>query len=441
MKKNKKSFLSRLFDSNIFLLILSFILSFTSWIIVSFVSDTNIKSVNVPNVPVTINLPDSDFDYTYFIDKYSGVSTNDNGVPLVSVDVKGNAIIVGSLKPDNITITGKLNIPDNAVLSPQEYKVTLNYEKTGSLTNYDVEAITPSTLTVFVDQPLEKEFDIVNSCSFKNDDKDKYANVTLSQSKIKVTGPESLINEIATVEVHGEITEEGTTKRDFIYKDKEGRTLEDYYLTPAVDSVDVTAKLLPIATVNLKVEYKNKPSGVKTQANVSPSAVRIAGEQSELDKYKNVLTLTTLDYADLKNENFKDEFTITPPDNCKIIPDENEKTAPTKATVSLDLSPYSDGSVSKKITYESDGYTYAFTPGEISVKLYGNEDEIKDITSDDIKMTVEIPDDFKEKLNELQTGQSVSRQGIKLQLSLSGDYTETWIYGSYTADQVTVTKK
>ena len=440
MKKNK-SFLSRLFSSNIFLLILSFILSFTSWVVVSFVSDTNIKTITIEKVPVSIDLPESDYDYTFFLDKYYGVSLDDSGNPLVDVVVKGNAIVVGSLKPENIDITGKINIPNNAALSPQEYTVSLNYEKSGVLTNYEVQSISTSTLSVYVDQPLEKEFDIVNSCTFKNTDNTKYANLTLSQSKVKIKGPESLINEISSVEVHGEITEEGTVKKGFVYKDSEGRELTDAYFTPSVENVSVTAKLLSIATVNLKVEYKNKPSDVKTQANISPSAVRIAGEQAELDKYKKGLTVTTLDYADLKNSSFKEEFTITPPDKCKIIADEGKNSAPTKATVMLDLNSYSETSVSKKITYDADGYTFAFTPSEINIQLYGDETEIKDITSGDITLNVDIPDDFKNKIKELKSGESVSRQGIKLKPELSSDYSECWIYGSYTVDQVTVTKK
>ncbi len=439
--KTNKSFLSRLFSSNIFLLILSFVLSFTSWIVVSFVSDTNIKTTTIENVPVSINLPESDYDYTYFLDKYYGVALDDTGNPLVNVEVKGNAIIVGSLKAENIDITGKINIPSNAAMSPQEYMVSLNYEKSGVLTNYEVQSISPSSLSVYVDQPLEKEFDIVNSCTFKNTDNTMYANLSLSQSKIKVNGPESQINEISTVEVHGEIAEEGTVKKEFIYKDSEGRELNDAYFTPSVSDVSVTAKLIPIAKVNLKTEFKNKPSDIKAQASISPSAVRIAGEQEELNKYKNGLTLTTLDFADLKNEEYKEEFTITPPDNCKIVADENEKTAPTKATVSLDLSSYKETTITKKITYDDDGYTYVFAPGDISVTIFGEESEIKDITSDDIKLTVDIPDDLKAKIKELETGENVSRQSIKLKLELNSDYSGSWIYGQYTVDQVTVIKK
>ena len=439
--KTNKSLLSRLFASNVFLLILSFVLSFASWIVVSFVSDTNIKTTTIENVPVSINLPESDYDYTYFLDKYYGVSLDESGNPLVNVEVKGNAIIVGSLKAENIDITGKINIPSNAALSPQEYTVSLNYEKSGVLTNYEVQSISPSTLSVYVDQPLEKEFDIVNSCTFKNTDNTMYANITLSQSKVKVNGPESKINEISSVEVHGEIAEEGTVKKEFIYKNSEGRELDDAYFTPSVNNVSVTAKLLPIATVNLKTEFKNMPSGINAQASVSPSAVRIAGEQGELDKYKKGLTLTTLDFATLKNEEYSEEFTITPPDNCKVIADKNEKTAPTKATVSLDLSSYKETTITKKITYDDDGYTYVFAPGEIYVTVYGEESEIKNITSDDIKLTIDFPNDFKDKIKELESGENVSRQSIKLKLELSSDYSNSWIYGQYTVDQVTVIKK
>lgn len=440
MKKNKKGFFTRLFSSNLFLLVISFILSFVAWLLVSTNSTTDIKSVTIDNIPVKINIPESGYTYTYFLNKYSDIETDKEGNPVVSANVEGNAMIVGELSSDAISIIGKLNISQNETISPQEYKVHLA-EQTGMTSNYSVEKITPSSFSIFVDQGIDKSFDIVNSCTFKNTDNTKYANITLSQSSINVSGPETLVNEIATVEVHGEITKEGSVKKDFIYKNKDGETLDDDYFTPSVDEIEVTTKLLPIATVNLKVEYKNKPSDVKAQANISPSAVRIAGEQAELDKYKKGLTVTTLDYADLKNSSFKEEFTITPPDKCKIIADEGKNSAPTKATVMLDLNSYSETTVSKKITYDADGYTFAFTPSEINIQLYGDETEIKDITSGDITLNVDIPDDFKNKIKELKSGESVSRQGIKLKPELSSDYSECWIYGSYTVDQVTVTKK
>lgn len=440
MKKNKKSLLSRLFASNIFLLILSFVLAFVSWIVVSFVSDTNIKPTTIENVPVSIDLPESDFNYTFFLDNQSDATLDEAGNPLVSVNVKGNAIVVGSLKPENFKITGKINISNDAALSPHEYTVSLNYEKSGALTNYEIVSITPQTLTVFIDQELEKEFDIVSNCTFKNADNTKYPNMTLSQSKVKVSGPETMINEIASVEVHGEIVKEGTVKKELIFKNSEDEELPDYYFTPSIDSVEVTAKLLPISTVNLKVDLKNIPDDVETKPVINPSAVKIAGEQEELDKYENGLTITSLDFTDLKNENFKQVFTITPPDNCKIIADEKEKTAPTKATVSLDLGLYKQTSVSKKITYAQDGYTYVFSPGDISVTIYGDEDEINDITSNDIKLIIDFPDDFKSKIKELKSAESVSRQNIKLKLELDSGYTQSWIYGQYTVDEVFVTK-
>lgn len=451
MKNNKKGLISRLFASNIFLLILSFILSFTSWIVVSFVSDTNTKPTTITNIPVSIELPESEFDYICFLDKNSGVSQDDSGRPLISADVKGNAIIVGSLTSDNINVTGKINIPNSAALSPKEYLVSLSYEKSGALTNYTIESISPSELQVFVDQKTEKSFDVVNSCTFKNSDNTKYPKIELDQSKktVDVSGPESLINEIASVEVHGEFNKEGNFKKDLIFRDSENNELNDAYFTTSFSSVEVTAELLPISTVNLKVDLKNKPDGVTAQPVITPSAVKIAGKQEELDKIQKGLTVASLDFADLKNEYYKETFTLTPPDDCMIIADDKESTAPTKANVSLDLGLYSDTTVTKKIAYSKEGYTYDFstgeasvsTSGEVSVTICGDEDEIKDITSDDIKLTVDFSDNFKSKINELKSGESVAGQDIKLKFELDSSYTKSWVYGQYTVKKVTVTKK
>ena len=451
MKKNKKGVISRLFGSNIFLLILSFILSFTSWVVVSFVSESNIKPTTITNVPVTIELPESELDYVYFLDKYSGVSQDDSGRPLVSAGVKGNAIIVGSLTPENINVTGKINIPNSAALSPKEYQVSLSYEKSGAMTNYTIESIDPTELLVFVDQKAEKSFDIVNSCTFKNTDNTKYPKIELDQSKktVDVSGPESLVNEIASVEVHGEFNKEGTFKKELIFRDSEDNVLDDAYFTTSFNSVEVTAELLPISTVNLKVEFKNKPDGVTAQPVITPSAVKIAGKQEELDKITKGLVVATLDYAELKNENYKESFTITPPDDCMVIADDKETSAPTKASVSLDLSLYKEKSVTKEISYTKEGYTYDFSTGEasvsaegeVSVTIFGDEDELKDISSDDIKLTVDFSDNFKSKINELKSGESVAGQDIKLKFELNSSYTKSWVYGQYTVKKVTVTKK
>ena len=438
MKKNKKSFLSRLFSSNIFLLILSFILSFAAWITVSFVTDTN-QEVTIDSVPVNISLPESDLDYTYFVPK--NVDTDESGKPLVSVKIKGNPLVTSSKKPDDINLNGSIAIASNAALSPQEYDLTIKPESTP---NYEFAGTIPSSVKVYVDLESTKDFDIVNGCTFKNpDDSGKtYPDLTLSQSKVQISGPESLINRIASVEVEGVISEEGSVEKELIYLDSNNQPIDgSEYFSPSFDKVTVTAKLLSKAKVTLRADLINQPENVNAVPVITPSAVWIAGEQKELDKLNGKLTITELDFSTLKNEPFKESYTITPPTNCKIIPDENENTAPTKATVTLDLSGYSEKTITKKIEYSKDGYTFSFTPGEFSVTVCGDKDELSDITADDISLSIDFTEDFNNKVKELKSGESLSRQNAKVTLKLSGDYTESWIYGSYTIDQINVFKK
>lgn len=438
MKKNK-NFISRLFSSNIFLLIISFFLAFVSWITVSFVADTNDNPTTIDNVPVTISLPESEFKYQAFVaNKYN---QDDSGNPLVSVKIKGNSIVAGSLKAENINATGSISI--NSVLTPQEYTLSITCKRVGASKNYDIVETTPSTIPIYVDEEDSDEFEIVNACTFKtkDDSSSTYPDLTLSQSKVNVSGPKTLIDKIASVEVEGVISEEGTEQKELIYLDSNNQPIEGSgYFTASFDKVDVTAKLLSKTKVTLGVKTANKPEGVVAAPVITPSAVWIVGEKEELDKLKGKLMFKdTLDYANLKNENYKEEYTITPPDNCKIIPDENEKAAPTKATVSLDLGLYSKTTITKKINYEKDGYNFAFSPGDITITLYGNKDELSDITSDDISLTFE--ENFMKKVAELKTGESLSRQNVKLILKLSDDYSESWIYGQYMLDQIDVVKK
>lgn len=440
MKKN--NWLSRLLSHNITLLILAFVISFISWIVITMMSGIDEKTVEIKDIPITISLTDKqslDNEYRYFLKDTtpSTIDEVDRGIekPLASVKVKGNAITVGSLDAGDIKITGSIDQVTN--ITPQEYTVSLSTSKTGIRTNYEIvaDSVSPSSLTVFVDSEETKTLQIVNKLSVQTDE-GKYVSTTLSESEVEVTGPETMMSKIVSAEVHGDIPiDKEKVTAELYFFDEEGHQVDTTYLKPDFSSVDVTVTSLPTKTVILNVDTKNAPEDAPVP-NVTPESVVIAGPQETLDNTKTI-TIGSLDYAELNNENVKKSFTIPLPENCVIISDDSNTKASNKATATLNLDVYSSTTVEKiSIAYSSSDYTVEFNPSSVDLTVCGPEDDVNSISASDITLTP----DFTDKLKSLEKGQTVSLQNIPLTVKLADDYSKCWVYGTYTVE-AKVTRK
>lgn len=357
--------------------------------------------------------------------------------PLATVEVKGNAIAVGLLQPENIKITGNIDQLDNKTITPNEYEISYSYEKMGGITNYTIEDIHPSTISVYVDREVTEQYEIVNKTSVDTED---YVSTTFSQQTVSVTGPETLVQQIASVEIHGKVSRDETTAKELIFLDSNNNEVDMAYIRSDIQSVDVTATVLPTKTVSLKADLKNAPEGISSAPTFSPPSIKIAGPQSKLDELsKSGFVVGAYDYSEFKNTENKITVTLTPPEDCKIIPSDDEDTAPTKATMYMNLSLYESETITANITYENDDYYFEYLPSaSVKLTICGDEDELSDIkknTSD-----ISVKPDFEKKLDDLEPGQTTSLSNIPLKITLPKDDTKCWVNGTYTID-VKTTKK
>lgn len=453
MKKNKKPFLSRLFDSNIFLLILAFILSFVSWVVVTLNSDSNNSTKPIEDVPIEIQLPESAAGYTYFLqnttkkekatmDEIDTSSIAEKAV--ATVMVKGNVITAGSVTADNIKLTGKLNLDDSYLITPDIYKVYVIHEKKGIHTNYEIESVDPNVLKIYIDEKESKDFTVVNKLSTKSDSvpDDKYFSTTLQDPDITVTGPKTLLSKVAAVEVHGEINQVGKYEKDISYYDANGMELsenETTYFYPSTDKIQVTAELLSTKSITLQAKTENKPDGIQALPNVDPSKIKIAGPEKTLSEIKdNKIEIASLDFHDLSNEYFEDEYAINLPANCIIIADDENSSTPKQAKVTYDLSRFDSKTITVNITSPDDDYSYLYSPNPVKLKICGSTEELNKLTTGDITVTPIIPEDTKTKM---KMGETVNLTNIKLDISFSEDFETCWVNNPPDLDNVTVTKK
>lgn len=423
MKKNNQSLLSRFFSHNITLLVLAFVLAFAAWFIIS-LSEESVETKTITDIPVTIELPDTAKDdglYLYGTDDLKA-----------SVEVKGNRAMLGTLTASDIQVTANQS---SSMISVGSYTLSLTAKQAGLKTNYTIvkEKLSPSTVTVYVDKNKEQEFNIDNQITVNLDDSNHYASVALSKSKVTVSGPETHVNQIASVAVVDNISTDTqtTVNEDLVFFDENGEKLYLPYVTTDIGTVEATISVLPITEVSLKVDTANAPSEYPN-ITMSPARVKIAGPQDVLDSLEdNTVTIGTLDFTKLKNEGNKEKFDISLPKGCKVISGE------TTATASIDLNEFYSTTVNAKVSSKLDSsiYTVEFPSNNVEITVNGPQDLIDSISASDITAIA----DFTGLLDDVTTGSAVSLS-VPLKISLSSDYAQCWVYGSYTVN-VNVTKK
>lgn len=417
MNKNK-SFLARFFSHNITLLVLAFIIAFVAWFIINASSETE-TNVTIDNIPVTIELTDEAVD--------DGLKIFNGENITASVEVSGNRVTVGSLTSGDISVTANQS---SSIISPGTYTLALTAKKSGLKSNYNiVSSVTPPSITVFVDREKEQEFDIDNRLSVQLDDSSHYANTSLSQSKVTLSGPETQVNRIDSVAVVDTITPDNnnrqTVQEKLVYLDENDKALDLPQVVSDVETVEATIQVLPIAAVNLDVNVTNAPSDAP-KVTVSPDTVKIAGPQTTLDSITdNTVSIGTLDYSKLKNESVSQKFDITLPNGCKVISGE------TSATVSVDLSSYDYTTVTAKISskIDSSAYTTEFATNNVELTIYGPEDLLSEISASDVTAIA----DFSGLLDDLKKGNAISLS-VPIKVTLGSDYSKCWVYGSYTTN-------
>lgn len=419
---NKQNILTRFFSHNITLMILSFVLAFTIWFIISISSETD-SSVTVSNIPVSIELSETA--------RQDGLEIFLGDDLTASVEVSGNRVTVGSLSAGDITVSASQT---SAIITPGTYTLPLTAKKSGIKTNYEiVSGVTPSSVTVYVDKRKEVEFSIENRLSVQLEDSKHYASISLSQNTVLVTGPEAQVKQIDSVVVFDTISadsdETKTVMEDLKFLDADGNTLDLPLIRTEFGSIEATITVMPILNVMLTVDTTGKPTNCP-EISFDPETIKIAGSQASLDKIKDdMVSVGVLDFSKLKNEKYRLTYDISPPFGCKVISGEST------ATVTLDLSSYVKTSVVCRITPKIDTSRYAveFTSSNVTIDVYGPESIINSLSSASFSVVA----DFTDLLNDVSKTVSLS---VPLTVTLVSAYSDCWVYGTYTAS-ATVTMK
>lgn len=384
MKKSKIS-LGKLFYNNKFVVVISIVLSFALWIKLS-TDSSEISSMTITDIPITVNLSDSAKD--------SGLTVFGAQDMKAQVTVTGNRLVLGQLSKKDVQVVA-LQAP-SVINTTGTYTLELTPKKNSLLSDYAFSSnISPNFVTVMVDRYKEVNFDVKENIKYSADPNRFIEPVSLSQSSISISGPESRILEIAKVVVEGKIngTIKNTTTLSNITPtlyDASGNKLSSANMKFSVDTIDATVNVLERKKVKAVPEITGVPNGynINSKVSVSPSQIEIAGTEDVLKPLEEV-KLTAIDLSKVNPKNNKFDLNILIPTGCKNL--SNSETA--KLTFDM------DGMGTKKIVVDKvsflnvgEGKTASSRTSNISVEIVGPTSHLKNLTNDDVTVQVDLKD-------------------------------------------------
>lgn len=424
MKQIQFKKVGKLFYNDKFLIVFSVFTSLVLWVVLA-ASNTEDHPRVISNVPIVINLSNAA--------QQDGLKVFSPIDETATVSIKGNSMIVNQIKSGDLQIVAPLA---STITAPGNYTFDLTVQKNGTLTNFDVDTISPNQVIISVDRYKEKTFQIETDIKYKPDYKSDPSYFvgapTLNSDTVTISGPEKEISQVNKVEIQYEVSETLKESKSFTSElllfDANGNRIVSSKLKMSETKVDVVIPVLSRRVLPLDVNFTNKPEGLilsPEQVSINPQNVEIAGPLDSLSNL-TLISLSPIDFASVSPTKNTFNVNVTLPAGCK-----NLSSTPV-AKVTLDLGNLSTRSMSvnnftvKNLASDKSANIYTKS---ITVTVVGPESEISKLTENNLVAQI----DMAEKEN--FTGHTE----MPATVSVSGA-PSSWVYGSYMANVNIVNK-
>lgn len=413
--KLRKLSLGRLFYNNKIVMLFSIILSFIFWVVLSTSSSESTTKL-ITDIPISVNLSQNA--------KESGLTVFGADDIKAEVSVTGNRLVLGQLSKNDIQITAQQSA--NMINSTGKYTLELSAKKNSMLTDYEfATSVSPKFITVFVDRYKSQEFEITPNIKFTANPNYFVAPVALSESKVTVSGPESVVSSIASVTVDDEISDTLSKTVDLHNLpinlfDSNGNKINTTNLLLSANAVDANITVLQRKFVNISPEFTSVPSGFNVKSilqQVSPSRIEVAAP-NEVISDLTMLQLEPIDFSKINLDNYQFEQTIKLPTDCRSLANIY------KSNVKLNLLGFQERTiVTKNIKFENlpeDKIAVSHT-ASMPLQVIGPVNQIRSISEADVSVAVDLSDkkDF------------IGRTEMPAKVVFGSSANKCWAYGSY----------
>lgn len=270
--------------------------------------------------------------------------------------------------------------------------------------------VTPQNLSIHLEEKLTKEFavNIVNRGENGPGQGYEIGSQTVAPEKVRITGPESLVDKIDVVNVNVDvdgITENVTESLSLTIRDKNGEVLSEAamaYLRIDNDAkVSVTTRLWRVRSdIKIDVGYTGEPAAGYRVEDVTtiPETISVAGSDEALETLRqqgNTIEIPA-ELVDISGRDSDVEVKVNLPD---ILPDNLRLTSGSSEDVWVQVSilPLGSGSYSLptsqiKVNNKQEDLQAAFEIDRIELRIQAEDGNMDDFDEADIRASIDLKD-------------------------------------------------
>lgn len=367
--------------NNLSLKIVSAVFAVILWTVIVNIYDPN-TSYTFSNITVQLVNTQSLTEKNYTFEVVDGGK--------ISVTVSGPKSVVTDLKTSDIAATADLS----KVTAFTDYvDIQVQVVKDGQVLN-NVEAVPrTSALKLSIENRDTNTYAVNVNTTGTPANGYAVASTTTSPTYIKVTGPTSLVEGVASVGVNVDVSgAKGTvnTQSDINMYDSDGNIITNEELEMSSETADVIVEMARTKTVPVVVKTSGTPSQdcVVTGTSLSQTSVVISGQQEALSKIDNITIPSSAVSVDGLSEDKTYTFKLTDyvPSGVKIVSD-------SRLQVTIKISKASTKTVhissdAIKIENVSSGYNAVIEGTGIDVIISGTGTILENISATDITCNV-----------------------------------------------------
>lgn len=367
--------------NNLSLKIVSAVFAVILWTVIVNIYDPN-TSYTFSNITVQLINTQSLTEKNYTFEVVDGGK--------ISVTVSGPKSVVTDLKTSDIAATADLS----KVTAFTDYvDIQVQVVKDGQVLN-NVEAVPrTSALKLSIENRDTNTYAVNVNTTGTPANGYAVASTTTSPTYIKVTGPTSLVEGVASVGVDVDVSgAKGTvnTQSDINMYDSDGNIIANEELEMSSETADVIVEMARTKTVPVVVKTSGTPSQdcVVTGTSLSQTSVVISGQQEALSKIDNITIPSSAVSVDGLSEDKTYTFKLTDyvPSGVKIVSD-------SRLQVTIKISKASTKTVhissdAIKIENVSSGYNAVIEGTGIDVIISGTGTILDNVSATDITCNV-----------------------------------------------------
>lgn len=367
--------------NNLSLKIVSAVFAVILWTVIVNIYDPN-TSYTFSNITVQLVNTQSLTEKNYTFEVVDGGK--------ISVTVSGPKSVVTDLKTSDIAATADLS----KVTAFTDYvDIQVQVVKDGQVLN-NVEAVPrTSALKLSIENRDTNTYAVNVNTTGTPANGYAVASTTTSPTYIKVTGPTSLVEGVASVGVDVDVSgAKGTvnTQSDINMYDSDGNIIANEELEMSSETADVIVEMARTKTVPVVVKTSGTPSQdcVVTGTSLSQTSVVISGQQEALSKIDNITIPSSAVSVDGLSEDKTYTFKLTDyvPSGVKIVSDSRLQVTVKISKASTKTVHISSDAI--KINNVSSGYNAVIEGTGIDVIISGTGTILENISATDITCNV-----------------------------------------------------